>query len=77
MQMRIDWAARVAEAQGQQDNVPSPCLSVCIMDPNNGMCTGCWRTLDEIAAWSSLDEAGKRSIWRLIAERAAVRGEQA
>ncbi|MFZ9543579.1 MAG: DUF1289 domain-containing protein, partial [Hylemonella sp.] len=53
--MRIDWAARAAEAQGQQDNVPSPCLSVCIMDPNNGMCTGCWRTLDEIAAWSTLD----------------------
>lgn len=50
--------------------VPSPCINVCRMRPASGWCEGCWRTLDEIAAWSSLDDAGKRAIWsRLEARR--------
>ncbi|HEY4066718.1 MAG TPA: DUF1289 domain-containing protein, partial [Burkholderiaceae bacterium] len=37
--------------------VPSPCTSVCRMDERSGWCEGCGRTLNEIAAWSSLSEA--------------------
>lgn len=52
--------------------VPSPCVSVCRMDAGSGLCTGCWRTLDEIAAWSVLDDDAKRSVWvQLEARRAA------
>ena len=29
----------------------SPCIKVCVIDPASGLCTGCWRSLDEIAAW--------------------------
>jgi hypothetical protein len=42
--------------------VPSPCVSVCAMDEASGLCTGCHRTLDEIAAWSVLDDDGKRAV---------------
>ena len=35
--------------------VPSPCVSVCLMDPSSDFCNGCFRTLDEIAAWSDMD----------------------
>jgi predicted Fe-S protein YdhL (DUF1289 family) len=49
--------------------VPSPCTSVCKMSEASGLCGGCLRTLDEIAAWGSLDEAGKRKIWLRIEER--------
>ena len=42
------------------DAVPSPCINVCRIDAASGLCVGCARTLDEIAAWSSLDDAGKR-----------------
>ncbi|MFZ9297530.1 MAG: DUF1289 domain-containing protein [Hylemonella sp.] len=72
----IDWAQRATEAQNQQGHVPSPCMSVCIMGQDSGLCTGCWRTLDEIAAWSTLSEAGKRSIWAQIARRAALQGDK-
>lgn len=34
----------------------SPCVNVCVMDPERGVCRGCCRTLEEIAAWSSLGE---------------------
>lgn len=47
--------------------VPSPCVNVCRMEA--GLCAGCWRTLDEIAAWSRLDDAGKRAVWAQLEER--------
>ena len=42
--------------------VASPCISVCVLDAASGMCTGCLRTLDEIAGWIDMsDEARRRS----------------
>ena len=61
-------------ATGQFDTevVPSPCISVCRVDANSGWCEGCLRTLDEIAAWSQLDNDGKRGVWRIIEQRATA-----
>jgi uncharacterized protein len=42
--------------------VASPCVSVCVMDARIGLCAGCHRTLDEIAAWSVLDDDARRAI---------------
>jgi predicted Fe-S protein YdhL (DUF1289 family) len=52
--------------------LPSPCISVCRMDAASGLCEGCLRTLDEIAAWGMLDNGGKRAVWALIEQRAAT-----
>lgn len=49
--------------------VPSPCISVCVMDAARGWCTGCQRTLDEIAVWSILDDEEKRAVWALLPAR--------
>ena len=57
-------------ATGQ--NIPSPCISVCRMSEASGWCEGCFRTLDEIAQWSRLGDADKRSVWALIERRAAL-----
>lgn len=58
--------------------VPSPCISVCRMDAASGWCEGCLRTLDEIAAWSVLDDVEKRAVWKLLPQRrealAAIKG---
>jgi hypothetical protein len=51
--------------------VPSPCVSVCKMDTRRGLCTGCARSLDEIAGWARYSDAEKRAVWRRIAERRA------
>jgi predicted Fe-S protein YdhL (DUF1289 family) len=51
--------------------VPSPCISVCVIDKRTGLCTGCQRTLDEIAAWSMLDDADRRDVWMRIGLRRA------
>jgi uncharacterized protein len=52
--------------------VASPCISVCEMLPASGLCAGCFRTLDEIAAWSVLDEAGKRAVLAALPARRAA-----
>jgi uncharacterized protein len=49
--------------------VPSPCISVCRMNPASGLCEGCLRTLDEIAAWGGMSESGKREVWQRIEQR--------
>ena len=49
--------------------VPSPCIDVCRMDPASGWCEGCLRSLEEIAAWSQLDDAAKGAIWLRLAAR--------
>jgi predicted Fe-S protein YdhL (DUF1289 family) len=51
--------------------VPSPCISVCTMDPRTALCTGCLRTIDEIAGWSRYSDADKQAVWLRIAERRA------
>ena len=49
--------------------VASPCTSVCRIDEASGWCAGCLRTLDEIAAWSVLGEADKRTVLRELGRR--------
>lgn len=49
--------------------VPSPCKNICVMDEPSGLCTGCARTLDEIALWSVLDDDDKRAVWALLPQR--------
>jgi predicted Fe-S protein YdhL (DUF1289 family) len=42
--------------------VKSPCVNWCEMHPQTGYCLGCFRTLDEIARWSSLSDDEQRAI---------------
>ena len=39
------------------------------MNAVSGLCEGCARTLDEIAAWSAMDDAHKRGVLQAIAQR--------
>jgi predicted Fe-S protein YdhL (DUF1289 family) len=52
--------------------VPSPCVSVCRMDAASGLCEGCLRTIEEIAAWGMLDDEDKRAVWLKIEQRAGA-----
>ena len=53
--------------------VLSPCISVCVLDAEGALCLGCFRTLDEIAAWSLLDADAKRGVLAALPERRASR----
>lgn len=49
--------------------VPSPCVSVCTMSPQTGLCEGCLRTIDEIAHWGLYTEDEKRAVWAQLQVR--------
>lgn len=49
--------------------IASPCINVCQMDPASGLCRGCFRTLDEIARWTRIDDAGQIAIVASAAKR--------
>ncbi|MCC5816172.1 MAG: DUF1289 domain-containing protein [Leptospira sp.] len=42
--------------------MPSPCIKVCFIDPVTRLCEGCFRSLEEIGAWSAYDEAVRDKI---------------
>jgi len=57
--------------------IPSPCTSVCTIDPATGWCAGCLRTIDEIAAWGGLDDRAKSAVWKVLPERRAEHDRRA
>ena len=68
-------AERAREVRAMADGnamLPSPCISVCRMDAASGLCEGCMRTLNEIAAWGMMDNRAKRMVWKEIEQRAAA-----
>ncbi|UWP90014.1 DUF1289 domain-containing protein [Aliiroseovarius crassostreae] len=52
-----------------RDEVDSPCVKICVVHRDAGLCTGCLRTLDEIASWSSLPAETRREIMKILPER--------
>ena len=62
----FDYATKAASHQ-----VASPCVSICNINDDSGLCEGCFRTLDEIAVWSQMDNVAKREVWSRITQRAA------
>ena len=59
----------VSDRAAAAGRVPSPCTDVCRIDPASGWCEGCLRTIDEIAAWGSIDDATRREIWKRLPGR--------
>jgi predicted Fe-S protein YdhL (DUF1289 family) len=47
----------------------SPCIKVCRVDRDANLCVGCWRTVDEIAAWYRLRDDEKRAVLADLARR--------
>ena len=47
----------------------TPCIAVCMMDPKTRMCTGCGRTLPEIARWGKLEDSERRAIMDMLPQR--------
>lgn len=51
--------------------IESPCIAVCIMHTETGLCKGCYRTLDEIAGWPEMNGDEKRATITAAARRKA------
>ena len=54
--------------------VPSPCRRHCCLDAND-ICLGCFRTVDEIAAWSRSSDSARRRILARAEQRKRQPGD--
>nr|WP_315457089.1 DUF1289 domain-containing protein [uncultured Sphingorhabdus sp.] len=48
---------------------PSPCKEICKLDRSASVCTGCGRTLGEIAEWGSATASRQNEIVRRSSAR--------
>lgn len=53
-----------------RDEIESPCIKLCIIEPRTRLCAGCHRSIDEIGAWSRMTPAARRAVMELLPERA-------
>jgi predicted Fe-S protein YdhL (DUF1289 family) len=54
----------------KRKEVDSPCVQICVVHPTERICTGCFRTIDEIAQWSRLSPETRREIMAELPARA-------
>ena len=52
--------------------ITTPCVQVCVVDGDSGLCLGCFRTLGEIAGWAGLSEAERTALMAELPQRKAL-----
>jgi len=67
----------VSDEVWRRETMESPCVKVCLLHPQAGLCIGCYRTPDEIAAWGAMTPGARRAVMAELPARAPlVRGER-
>ena len=56
----------------KRDEIESPCIKICVVHPVERICTGCYRSIDEIGAWSKMSPEVRAAIMQDLPERAAL-----
>ena len=51
--------------------IATPCVQVCIVDGQSGLCLGCYRTLPEIGGWSRFTDSQRATIMAGLPDRRA------
>jgi predicted Fe-S protein YdhL (DUF1289 family) len=64
----------LAEQQRAAPPIPTPCIGVCQLNEASGLCRGCARTVEELAAWQTADDSYKLRVWDALPERRAREG---
>ncbi len=51
--------------------IATPCIKLCIIDGQSGLCMGCYRQLTEVAAWQKLSDDDRARIMEELPDRRA------
>jgi len=49
--------------------VANPCVQICTMDSDSGLCIGCSRTPEEIIDWPTMTNEQRREVIRQLPKR--------
>lgn len=53
-----------------RDEIQSPCVKLCVIHPEERICVGCMRTIEEISTWSRLTLDARAAVMADLPERA-------
>jgi uncharacterized protein len=51
------------------ESIVTPCVKVCVVDGESGLCLGCMRTLEEIGTWSRMSAENRAVIMAQLPQR--------
>ncbi|MCH2251400.1 MAG: DUF1289 domain-containing protein, partial [Cognatishimia sp.] len=54
----------------KRNEIDSPCIQICVIHPTERICTGCYRSIDEIGAWSKFSDDERAEIMAELPDRA-------
>ena len=55
----------------ESEKIITPCIKKCVMN-REGYCTGCLRTMREIAGWAEMTNEERQRVMERLAERKAA-----
>lgn len=55
----------------KRDEIQSPCIKLCVVHPEARICTGCYRSIDEIRDWSKMTSEERAGIMDALPDRAS------
>jgi uncharacterized protein len=53
------------------ESLETPCINICMLDEQTGLCLGCGRSLREIGGWARMSDAERRAIMAELRGRKA------
>ena len=56
----------------KRDEIESPCVQICVIHPEARICTGCFRSIEEITKWSKMTNETRASIMEELPTRESL-----
>lgn len=53
-----------------RDEIDSPCVKLCVVHPEERLCVGCYRSIEEISTWSRMTDAARAAVMADLPARA-------
>lgn len=53
----------------QRNEPESPCVKICVVNPETGLCIGCRRSIDEISRWAAMSADERRTVIAALPDR--------
>ncbi|MCE2986694.1 MAG: DUF1289 domain-containing protein, partial [Phenylobacterium sp.] len=47
----------------------TPCIKICVVDGESGLCMGCYRRLNEVAGWSKMTPEARDAVMAELPSR--------
>lgn len=56
----------------KRQEVESPCVKICVVHPAARLCTGCYRSIEEIGGWGRMTPEERRAVMAELPSRAGL-----